>query len=626
MGGSKVEPIEYQRKVSDAISALEANGPGAGAAMDFLMALRSDPYRLAVKSFLPALKSESSDVRSIAACALGRFGRGNQEVFEALTAAYTCEEDRFSTASRILHAIASLQTPAAARFLVNELKNVLDINPDSVEVNSVGSAIRVLGVAIVQEMKNIHEVLFTTHKLDHYLHRKLYHEICKDMARLYERFRRDGYNHLKGGFLEYRDLHATTGEQFGEVSVITDQRVEFLTLPRYSASVDLNHVPEEYRQEVRIVILEKPHKDYLVVAVADWMTKPSLSSKIEEFGRAAIQSMVQSGLKTDRVQFGIFRPTDMDRPFTGFTLVIKDKLPTIGHFSYDKSLDDWCGESAKEVRSLLSRAPVPTLDLQEYAQATIQDERIQQLYKQQLSTSPDSRIDYSELASDFTHAVQSMRERKLPVSRQKRSVFADSFDAAENAEFFGATVPVEVKEHLVRCEHIFEVSKDSKVHPDSIAWPSPLELPFELFRSEIRSYEFGAPTSDFEKSLDLDPRIHGVVLLVGRGEDGEMWRMTNIPRTVFNRSSGFSWGYSGSGPYELALNILNYFVAPGSDGLPEHALQSPYWGSRKRTFASDTALKLSRQFREEFIENLPLYGGIISADRIRQWILDSLKT
>jgi hypothetical protein len=623
-------PAEYQEKLDQAILDLESKSRNSGAAFDFLRSLNTDPHAVAVKSFLPALKSESSDLRGLAAFALGRFGRGNPEVFEALKAAFESEKDRYFTASAILHGLATLQTPVAARFVVEVLKDALATNQDNAGMNQHNpaidwalNAIGVLGLAVANEMISIQELIVTNP--DHLDELKpCYRKVCKNMSQLYEAFRRDGYNHIKGDFLEYRDLRPQAGEKFQDVTVVADQRAEFLTLPRHSAAIDLDDVPEEYRQEVRIVILEKPNNDYLVVAVADWMTKLTLSSKIEEFGRAAIQSMIQSGLSTERVQFGIFRPTDQHQPFTGFTLVMKNGSPSIGRFSSEKEFDDWCGGDSSGVRALLSRAPVASLDLQEYAQATIQDERIKQIYKQQLALSPESRIEYSELVSDFSEEVRSTR-RGERVLRENGSVFADSFDTGKNAEFFGATVPNEVKDHIIRCEHIYSISNDSNIHPDSIAWPSLFDLPFEFFRSEVRPHELGWPSSDYAKLLELDPRSHGVVLLVGRGENGELWRITNVPMTVYNISSGFSWGYSGSGPHELALNILNYFVAPGSDGLQERELQSPYWGSRKRTFASDTAVKLSSSFREEFIENLPLYGGIISADRIRQWILASLQ-
>src|SRR5579862_9119212 len=42
--------------------------------------------------------------------------------------------------------------------------------------------------------------------------------------------------------------------------------------------------------------------------------------------------------------------------------------------------------------------------------------------------------------------------------------------------------------------------------------------------------------------------------------------VTNVPWSVVShRPSGFEWGYGGSGPADLALNILNWFVPPGTD-------------------------------------------------------------
>lgn len=622
-----MEPAEYRQKLSDAISELEANGPQAGAAYNFLNSLRSDPHRLAVRAFLPTLQSESSDLRTVAAFALGRFGRGNKEVFEALTAAYKKEEDRFFTASAILHGIGQLQTPAAARFLVDLLKDAVSSNTEQSEINAIRSAIKGLGIAVIQELKEIHQIIASSHKIEAHLRedlRSLYGSICSQVAQLYERFRNDGYSHIKGDFLEYRDLHAAPLEKFGNITVIADQRVEFLAIPRNVSGVDLDEVPERYRQEIRIVVLEKSNQEYFAIAVADCMTKPSLSNTLEDFGRAATQSLIQSGLKTNNLNLGIFRPTGTTKPFIGFTLETKNGFPSVGNFSYDKDFDGWCGRASGQVREYLTRPPSITVDLQEYAQATIQDERIGQSFKSQLAASPTGRIDYSDLFSEFSQQVQAVREGRLALPA-KKSVFADSFDHEKDGEFFGATMPEEIQRHLLQCDHIAEVSAQSEINQQAIVWPSPLELPPEFFRSEVRPHELGAPSGDFASLLDLDPRVHGVVLLVATGESGELWRITNVPRTVYNIGIGYSWGYSGSGPHELALNILNYFVPPNSDGLPEHELQTPYWGAKRRTFASETAVKLSSRFRDEFIETMPHHGGILSPDRIRQWILSEVE-
>ncbi len=58
-------------------------------------------------------------------------------------------------------------------------------------------------------------------------------------------------------------------------------------------------------------------------------------------------------------------------------------------------------------------------------------------------------------------------------------------------------------------------------------------------------------------------------------------------RIVYHSPTGFEWGYSGSGPADLALNILSCFI----DGVK--------------------AFPLHQDFKREFIESLPMQGGTI---------------
>ncbi|MBA7483063.1 hypothetical protein ES707_18574 [subsurface metagenome] len=71
----------------------------------------------------------------------------------------------------------------------------------------------------------------------------------------------------------------------------------------------------------------------------------------------------------------------------------------------------------------------------------------------------------------------------------------------------------------------------------------------------------------------------------------------NIPqRIVYHSPDGFEWGYMGSGPAELALNILYCFL----DGR--------------------RALTLHQLFKERFLAAMHHEGGTIKAAEIRSWI------
>lgn len=79
------------------------------------------------------------------------------------------------------------------------------------------------------------------------------------------------------------------------------------------------------------------------------------------------------------------------------------------------------------------------------------------------------------------------------------------------------------------------------------------------------------------------------------GPDGEP--ITNVPqRIVYHSPDGFAWGYGGSGPAELALNILSLYVEERE------------------------AYELHQDFKRRFVESMPPEGGTIPRDSILEWI------
>jgi hypothetical protein len=73
--------------------------------------------------------------------------------------------------------------------------------------------------------------------------------------------------------------------------------------------------------------------------------------------------------------------------------------------------------------------------------------------------------------------------------------------------------------------------------------------------------------------------------------------LTNIVhRKIIHSPTGFGWGYAGSGPADLALNILLYFVN-------EHQ-----------------AVHLYQEFKRAFLVGIPEAGGRIPRVKIQEWV------
>ncbi len=90
--------------------------------------------------------------------------------------------------------------------------------------------------------------------------------------------------------------------------------------------------------------------------------------------------------------------------------------------------------------------------------------------------------------------------------------------------------------------------------------------------------------------------------------------VTNLPVTVIRGSpTGWAWGSRGSGAQDLALNILNQFFPPFSDGFEPICCQSG--------LASQTAFELAPKFVEEVIAQLDAsQPAKINVVDVQNWI------
>lgn len=106
------------------------------------------------------------------------------------------------------------------------------------------------------------------------------------------------------------------------------------------------------------------------------------------------------------------------------------------------------------------------------------------------------------------------------------------------------------------------------------------------------------------------PLDDGIVLT--RGGSGGV--RTNIPHLVtYHSPTGWEWGYGGSGPADLALNIVEVLL---------HRLGH----KGEKTKLSDGAVcfamawRLHQDFKRDFIATLPEQGGTIPLEAAVGWI------
>ena len=102
-----------------------------------------------------------------------------------------------------------------------------------------------------------------------------------------------------------------------------------------------------------------------------------------------------------------------------------------------------------------------------------------------------------------------------------------------------------------------------------------------------------------------DPRKQSV----GRGpfdihlkRDPKGYATANVPHAIVRHSpTGFEWGYGGSGPAELALNILSAVIG--------------------RAAAEEQ--QIYQKFKWDVIAPMPVEGGTIKEEQIESWLADN---
>ncbi|MGG6267055.1 DUF6166 domain-containing protein [Leptolyngbya sp. AN03gr2] len=104
-------------------------------------------------------------------------------------------------------------------------------------------------------------------------------------------------------------------------------------------------------------------------------------------------------------------------------------------------------------------------------------------------------------------------------------------------------------------------------------------------------YEFGQQTGRWK--LDTGRTFNGTVVCRALGAS-RTHQLNNVPRLVLRHNcGGGGWGYGGSGPHDLALNILTYFLPPGS------AYGTSLWF--QNTVSSKRAAELHSPFARTFL-------------------------
>lgn len=118
-------------------------------------------------------------------------------------------------------------------------------------------------------------------------------------------------------------------------------------------------------------------------------------------------------------------------------------------------------------------------------------------------------------------------------------------------------------------------------------------------------------------ALDDTLSLTAFGLMVKRLPTGEI--VANVPHAIkYHSPTGFEIGYGGSGPAELALNVLHVLLPPTEADLG--AAEAGGWSDPSLVGVSHLAFRLHQAFKWDFIAPMDTQGGCIEIAVIRSWI------
>jgi hypothetical protein len=421
--------------------------------------------------------------------------------------------------------------------------------------------------------------------------------------------------------------------KIGKYSVIYDGRVGYISpvsgaRATFKSDADFGHgaINPGERCEVRCVVIQREPGRLLCIAVWDHFSSSKLFNNFGSFVRGVAQTF-----PSERIQFGVFITTGRDSRLHEYTKV--DTIFDTDRGEYlakqwhpNKDLAQDLGASIRDIRSLFCKPPPFPAEFLNFIHGRNQDEIMKASFLENLRDSNQLSLDYSPLHSEFCDEVKEIIRSGEARPRAHAGVYADSFDSAKNEEFFASSLPDEIKNLMIQCKRITEMwrANPERVRQEneaSLDWPDPADIPRAYRIAKRRRYEIEIAEKEGQIILDLDPLKHGVVAFRCK-RDNCFYEVTNVPVSVCTSIYSYTWCEIGS--YLFALNVLNCLVPPGLDGLEAVDGEPSARGLPYKTSASRTATELARSFESEFIRKLPIWGGAISADRIRNWIRNKL--
>ena len=597
-----MDPIKanFTTQIEDAIRKLEMGSNIA--AFQFLKDLGPE-YAVALPALIEGLKSSNTDAQTTCALAVGRLGFEKEAVIDPLFKLLTGSADPFVKAAAAA-ALGDHISPLAALKLSEFLTEHVNDKTNSFLVQSALEALARLGGIASNFRGTFSEVREKATKSQRHFVNKAHEAFLKNIHNdLYAFAINSGAPLDQSEVQGYRPL-----AKLANYDLVLDRRVS-LAQPLLDECRTLI-----FKQRKDTFGLEQPL--HVVIFCQDELTLGSPMNRFESY----VSTINSSGIlpKDGAVVWCLYLWGYGEEVFSGKLSAVDvefDEAPAVASWGNTPELQLILGEDYPKIHEHLAAGALPPEGFTEYCMGKRVDAVARQRYEEVQRSSPEGIAQYPAAEEgSIAKVVAAIVRNEVPAPKiTLRPNYGDSFDKDGLDPDLLPELDRDLISAVVKSEEFGTLDIDDPLLETVILdehLPSPITPPDYLPKMSL---PWSAPRGDI------------VCLKIEVDEDQEIL-LTNVPWSVYEGHSGFSWGYTGGGPGALALNILNAFIPPRSDGAEAVEQERTSWHPKKRTFASATALMLHADFEREFIAKLPQEGGIISGERICDWILNKLSS
>ena len=326
---------------------------------------------------------ESSDSINNALTELQDIGRGHDRVVSALVD--LVKDTSKSLPNRIhgLEALAAMSTPLSSSSFARLVPELIATQEETL-LCAIGDIVQKHPRSFVPWLNHLHKACLDVRGSAHSALSNGCESVMHQGRSDFERFCRE--NRIEPGRIALADAEVADAQlsRIGELSVKSDCVVT------YGSTIDIKQTASPLY--ARVVVLSQEECDFLVIAVCDIHTSPSLTETFEQFATYMHDALIATASipPDSKPRFGIFQPHTRSQPQGEFTEVVvsdvKDNC-SITRQEVDSILDEWSGDNSAALREYLSTSKPLSNAFCTYLQGLIEDDVIAQRYQRQKNKS-----------------------------------------------------------------------------------------------------------------------------------------------------------------------------------------------------------------------------------------------